>query len=64
MFLLKKADSTVVEYFEGDRPKVLSQWRAELLKYADSRRVSSEPGAVKYNKDSKPLHDLVLGVKP
>ncbi len=64
MSLLKKAGSTVVEYFEWDLPKVLSQGGAELLKYADSRRFSSEPGAVEYNKDSKLLHDLLLGVKP
>jgi hypothetical protein len=43
---------------------VLSQRGAELLKYADNRRFSSEPGAVEYDKDIKPLHDLVLGDKP
>ncbi len=31
MFLLKKAGSTVMEYFEWDLPKVLSQGGAELL---------------------------------
>ena len=31
MSLLKKAGSTVVEYFEWDLPKVLSQGGAELL---------------------------------
>ncbi len=35
MSLLKRAGSTVVEYFEWDLPKVLSQGIAELLKYAD-----------------------------
>jgi hypothetical protein len=40
--LLKKAGSTVMEYFEWDLLKVLSQGGAELLKYADSRRFSSE----------------------
>ncbi len=82
MSLLKKAGSTVVEYFEWDLPEVLSQGGAELLKYADNRRFSSEPdvvksnrdadswgfwsepGAVEYDKDSKPLHDLVPGTTP
>jgi hypothetical protein len=53
----------VVEYFKLDLLKVLNQGGAELLK-ADSRRFSLEPGVVKYNKDSKPLHDLILGAKP
>ncbi len=52
MSLLKKAGSTVVEYFEWDLPKVLSQGGAELLKYADNRRSSSEPDAVKSNRDT------------
>ena len=51
MSLLKKAGSTVVEYFEWDLPKVLSQGIAELLKYADNRRFSSEPDVVKSSKD-------------
>jgi hypothetical protein len=46
VFLLKKAGSTVVEYFEWDLQKVLSQGGAELLKYADNRRFSSEPDVV------------------
>ncbi len=50
MSLLKKAGSTVVEYFELDLPNVLNQGRAELLKYADNRRFSSEPDAVKSNR--------------
>ncbi len=50
--LLKKAGSTVMEYFEWDLPKVLSQGVAELLKYADNRRFSSEPDVVKTNKDA------------
>jgi hypothetical protein len=49
--LLKKAGSTVVEYFEWDLPKVLSQGIAELLKYTDNRRFFSEPDAVKSNRD-------------
>jgi hypothetical protein len=48
--LLKNAGSTVVEYFEWDLPKVLSQGGAELLKYADNRRFSSEPDAVKFSR--------------
>ncbi len=52
MSLLKKADSTVVEYFEWDLPNVLGQWVAELLKYADNRRFSSEPDVVKSNRDA------------
>ncbi len=50
--LLKKAGSTVGEYFEWDLPKVLSQGGAELLQYADNRRFSSEPDVVKSNKDT------------
>ncbi len=37
MSLLKRAGSTVVEYFEWDLPKVLSQGIAELLKDVDNR---------------------------
>ncbi len=48
----KKAGSTVMEYFEWDLPKVLSQGRAELLKYADNRRFSSEPDVVESNRDA------------
>ena len=40
--LLERAGSTVVEYFEWDLPKVLSQGIAELLKDADNRRLSAE----------------------
>ncbi len=50
MSLLEKAGSTVVEYFEWDLPKVLSQGGAELPQYADNRRFSSEPDVVKSNK--------------
>ncbi len=50
--LLKKAGSTVVEYFEWDLLKVLNQGGAELLKYADSRRFSSEPDVVESNRDA------------
>ncbi len=50
--LLKKAGSTVVEYFEWDLPKVLSQGGAELLKYADNRRFSSELDVVESNSDA------------
>jgi hypothetical protein len=50
--LLKKAGSTVVEYFEWDLSKGLSQGGAELLKYADNRRFSSEPDVVKSNRDA------------
>jgi hypothetical protein len=48
----KKAGSTVVEYFEWDLLKVLNQGGAELLKYADSRRFSSEPDVVESNRDT------------
>ncbi len=41
-----------MEYFEWDRPKVLSQRGAEVLKYADNRRFSSEPDVVKLNRDA------------
>ncbi len=51
MSLLKKAGPTVVEYFEWDLSKVLSQEIAELLKYADNRRFSSEPDVVESSKD-------------
>jgi hypothetical protein len=50
--LLKKAGSTVVEYFERDLLKVLSQGGAELLKYADDRRFSLEPDVVESNRDA------------
>ncbi len=52
MSLLKKAGSTILEYFEWDLPKVLSQRGAELLKYADNRRFSSEPNVVESNTDA------------
>ncbi len=52
MSLLKKAGSTVVEYFKWDLPKVLSQEGAELLKYAYNRRFSLEPDVVKSNRDA------------
>ncbi len=52
MSLLKKAGSTVVEYFKWDLLKVLSQRGAELLKYADNRRFSSEADVVKSNRDA------------
>jgi hypothetical protein len=50
--LLEKAGSTVVEYFEWDLPKMLSQGIAELLKYADNRRFSSESNVVESNRDA------------
>ncbi len=52
MSLLKKAGSTVLEYFKWDLPKVLSHGIAELLKYADNRRFSSEPDVVESNRDA------------
>ncbi len=52
MSLLKKAGSTVVEYFEWYLPKVLSQGGPELLKYTDNRRFSSEPDVVESNRDA------------
>ncbi len=52
MSLLNKAGSTVLEYFEWDLLKVLNQGGAELLKYADSRRFSSEPNVVESNRDA------------
>ncbi len=53
MSLLNKAGSTVMEYFEWDLPKVLHQGGAELFKYTDNRRFSSEPDVVESNKDAK-----------
>ncbi len=50
MTILKKTGSTSVEYFEWDLPKVLSQGGAELLKYIDYRRFSSEPDVVMSNR--------------
>ena len=41
--LLGRAGSTVVEYFEWDLPKVLSQGIAELLKDSDNSRMWSSP---------------------
>ena len=52
MSLLKKAGSTVMEYFEWDLPKMLSQGIAELLKYADNRRFSAKPDMVNSNSDA------------
>ncbi len=52
MSLLKKAGSTVMEYFEWDLLKELSQRGAELLKYADNRRFSSDPDVVESNRDT------------
>ena len=52
MSLLKRAGSTVVEYFEWDLPKVLSQGIAELLKDADDKRFSSEPDVVESDSDA------------
>ncbi len=52
MSLLKRAGSTVVEYFEWDLPMVLSQGIAELLKDTDNRRFSSEPDVVQSNSDA------------
>ncbi len=52
MSLLERAGSTVVEYFEWEVPKVLSQGIAELLKDADNRRFSSEPDVVESNSDT------------
>ncbi len=52
MSLLEWAGSTVVEYFEWDLPKVLSHGIAELLKYTDNRRFSSEPDVVESNSDA------------
>ena len=52
MSLLKKAGSTVVEYFEWDLLKVLSQRGAELLQYADNRMFFSEPDVVESNRDA------------
>jgi hypothetical protein len=50
--LLKKAGSTVVEYFEWDLVKVLNLGGPEFLKYTDSRRFSSEPDVVESNRDA------------
>jgi hypothetical protein len=50
--LLERAGSTVVEYFEWDHPKVLSQGIAELLKDIDNRRFSPEPDVVESDSDA------------
>ncbi len=52
MSLLEKAGSTVMEYFEWDLPKMLSQGIAELLKDADNRRYFSEPDVIESNSDA------------
>ena len=52
MSLLERAGSTVMEYFEWDLPKVLSQGIAELLKDVDNRRFSSEPDVVESDSDA------------
>ncbi len=48
----KRAGSTVVEYFEWDLPKVLSQGIAELLKDVDNRRFSPELDVVESDSDA------------
>jgi hypothetical protein len=48
----KKTGSIVMEHFEWDLPKVLSQGGAELLKYPDNRRFTSEPDVVEFNRDA------------
>ena len=50
--LLERAGSTIIEYFEWDLPRVLNQGIAELLKYTDNRRFSSEPDVVESNSDA------------
>ncbi len=52
MSLLERAGSAVMEYFEWDLPKVLSQGIAELLKDLNNRRFSSEPDVVESNRDA------------
>ena len=52
MSLLERAGSTVVEYFEWDLPKVLSQGIAELLTDVDNRRFSPEPDVVESDSDA------------
>ncbi len=52
MSLLEYAGSTVMDYFEWDLPQMLSQRGAELLKYTDNRRFSSEPDVVESNRDA------------
>ncbi len=52
MSLLERAGSTVLEYFDWDLPKVLSQGIAELIKDADNIRFSSEPDVVESNSDA------------
>ncbi len=52
MSLLERTGSTVVEYFEWDLPKVLSQGIAELLQDADNRRFSSESDVVEFDSDA------------
>ncbi len=52
MSLLKKAGSTVMEYFDWDLPKVLSQGIAELLKDIDNGRFSPEPDVVESDSDA------------
>jgi hypothetical protein len=39
--------------------------RVELnfLEYSDSKRFYAEPDVVKYDKDSKPKYDLILGTE-
>ncbi len=35
-----------------------------IFEHYDSKRFYSEPDVVKYDKDSKPQYDLILGTKP
>jgi hypothetical protein len=48
--LLKKAGSTVMEYFKWDLLKVLSQGELKFLDYFDNKRFSSETDVIECNK--------------
>ncbi len=50
--LLKKAGSTVVEYFKWDLTKGVKPKGSWTSKYADNRRFSSEPNVVESNRDA------------
>ncbi len=40
-----------------------AQVELNFFKYSDSKRFYAEPDVVKYDKDSKPQYDLILGTE-
>ncbi len=59
------SEHDVVEYGKTLIAKgSIQNWMWLITTETESKRFYSEPNTVKYNKDSKPEHDLILGTKP